>query len=953
VVKAWQRFIWIGIILGVILTTLLPGGVVQALPAFQTLDPNQRAKLLLDRMTPEEKVGQLFVVTFRGKDVTSKDSKILDLISNRHIGGVVLKAANDNFTNAATILEDIFQMDANLQTDRYNASKNSVRNAFGFVYTPQYIPLFIGASQEGDQYPGDQILSGLTPLPSKMALGATWNTANAEQAGKILGQELSNLGINMLLGPSLDLAEGPGTEGYDDLGVQLFGENPYWVGQMGQAYIRGVHEGSSNRMMVIADTFPGIGGADRPPEQEVATVRKTQDQLTQVDLQPFLAVTGRASSADATTDGLLVANVRYQGWQGTIRPGTRPLSFDAAALDQVMSQPDLSRWRQAGGLLMSDNLGSAALQSYYSATGQTFDPRLVASGAFLGGSDLLYVDNLMAQGDPDSYTTLTHILDFFDQKYRADTAFAQRVDLSVQRILAQKYRMYGDFTLDNAIPNISGLSLIGQSSQKSFDLARQAVTLLHPTQSDLSQVLPRPPVLTERLLFLTDVVNIRQCTQCPIQPALAVDAVQNAVMRLYGPKGGGQINAANLMSYSFLDLKYYLDENKDKVPQAFESNLKLADWVVVSLEDLNPARPESQAFQQLLDKHPELLRNKKVVVFAFNSPYFLDATDISMVSAYYALYSLAAPFVEVAARILFQELTPLGALPVSVNGAGYDLSIALSPDPSQVIPLDVDATSLATTTPQATTATVRPGLTITPTPIIISTVKVGDLLPLKTGVIFDRNHNPVPDGTPVFFIFTIPGNDAGLAQQITAVTVGGIARASYHIQSGGSLEVRVTSGTANSSRQLRLNISSTGQVAITVVIPTQQPSTPTITATMTPMPTFTITPTVTPTPAPPARPGAGEWLLSLLIAWGMGGGCFLLGRNTGSLRWGVRWGLLATAGGLLVYTYLAAGFPGGPDLIEKSGPTSLIWLTLVGTLVGWLIGFAWRQSDHGAAGKYK
>jgi beta-N-acetylhexosaminidase len=952
VVKPWQRIIWIGIILGIVLATALPGGVVQAVPPLQASDPVQRARLLLDRMTPEEKVGQLFVVTFRGKDVTSKDSKILDLITNRHIGGVVLKASNDNFTNASTILEDIFQLNSNLQTNRYNASKNSVRNSFGFVYTPQYIPLFIGISQEGDQYPNDQILSGLTPLPSPMAIGATWNTGNAEQAGKILGQELSNLGINMLFGPSLDLAEGPGSEGVDDLGIHLFGENPFWVGQLGQAYIRGLHEGSSSRMMVIAQTFPGIGGADRPPEQEVATVRKTQDQMIQVDLLPFLAVTGKAATAESATDGLMVANVRYQGWQGTIRTNTRPLSFDSASLDQVLSQPDLARWRQAGGLLVSGNLGSAALQSYYSATGQTYDPRLLANSAFLGGSDLLYTDNLIAQGDPDSYTTLTHVLDFFVQKYRQDTAFAQRVDLSVQRILAQKYRMYGDFTLDNAIPNISGLSLIGQSSQRTFALARQSVTLIHPTQAEISQALPRPPSLTERLLFLTDVVSMRQCSQCPSQPALAVDAMQNAVTRLYGPQAGGQINAANLMSYSFLDLKYYLDENKDKIPQGLDNNLKLADWVIIGLEDLNPARPESQAFKQLLDKRPELLRNKKVVVFAFNAPYYLDATDISMVSAYYGLYNLTAPFVEVAARILFQELTPLGTLPVSVSGAGYDLSAVLSPDPNQVIPLDVDTSNpSATSTPLAPTVTLKPGITLTPTPTVIPTIKVGDMLPLRTGIIFDHNHNPVPDGTPVLFIFTVPGNDAGLAQQITATTVGGIARASYRIQSGGSLEVRVTSGPANSSRQLRLNISSTGQVAITAVTPTNPPPSPTVTETVTPTATVTITPTQTPTPAPPARPGANVWLLSLLIAWGMGVGFFFLGRNLGSLRWGVRWGLLAAAGGLLVYTWLAAGLPGGPGLIESSGPASLIWLTLLGSLVGWLVGFTWRQRELGGRKK--
>ncbi len=193
---------------------------------------------------------------------------------------------------------------------------------------------------------------------------------------------------------------------------------------------------------------------------------------------------------------------------------------------------------------------------------------------------------------------------------------------------------------------------------------------------------------------------------------LAVDALQNVVMRLYGPRTGGQINAANLASFSFLDLKYYLDDNKDKIPPNLADSLKLADWVVVALIDRDPTRPESEAFRQLLANRPELLRNKKVVVFAFGSPFTLDATDISKLSAYYALYSKTPPFLEVAARILFQELPPAGALPVSVAGAGYDLAIALSPDPNQVISLEVDLPPSAATTPQGTqTATPNPAVT--------------------------------------------------------------------------------------------------------------------------------------------------------------------------------------------------------------------------------------------------
>ena len=50
-------------------------------------------------------------------------------------------------------------------------------------------------------------------------------------------------------------------------------------------------------MMVIAKHFPGRGDSDRSPEEEVATVRKSLEQLKQVELPPFFAVTNSSDPA--------------------------------------------------------------------------------------------------------------------------------------------------------------------------------------------------------------------------------------------------------------------------------------------------------------------------------------------------------------------------------------------------------------------------------------------------------------------------------------------------------------------------------------------------------------------------------------------------------------------------------------------------------------------------------
>src|SRR5690606_1324428 len=138
--------------------------------------------------------------------------------------------------------------------------------------------------------------------------------------------------------------------------------------------------------------------------------------------------------------------------------------------------------------------------------------------------------------------------------------------------------------------------------------------------------------------------------------------------------------------------------------------------------------------------------NKRVIVFAFGAPYYLDATDISKLTAYYALYSKTDPSVEVAARILFQDLFAAGSgsLPVSVAGVGYDLDIATSPDMNQIITLVIDSPGVP----------VEPDLgTLEPTPAPV--FRVGDTIPLRTGVIYDRNNTPVPDGTTVRFLFSV------------------------------------------------------------------------------------------------------------------------------------------------------------------------------------------------------
>lgn len=882
------------------------------------------AKTLLSTMSPEEKVGQLFMVTFSGTD-TSTESQIHDLIVHRHVGGVMLSAANGNFSLTEETPAEIFATTMSLQKMAIEPEKNG---------EPVHgIPLFLGISQEGDLYPNDQILSGLTAMPDAMAIGATWKPEMARNAGAVVGDELRRLGFNFYLGPSLDVLDNISSSKVDDLGVRSFGGDPFWVGEMGKNYIAGLHEGSNGGMVVISKHFPGRGGSDRPADEEVATVRKSLEQLKQIELAPFFSTTNMKNTPESITDGLSVSHIRYQGFQGNIRATTKPVSFDATALSQLMALPELQPWREAGGLLVSDNLGSPAVRKFFDPTGITFDGRQVARNALLAGNDLLYVNNFVSIGDASGYGTLIKTLDFFVQKFREDPAFAQRVNTSVERILALKYRLYPKFEPAGILLSEDGLADLGKNDQVSFDIAQNAVTLISPSEVDLANVLARPPEMNERMVFFTDVITGKQCEKCGEQVTMGVDSLQRAVLRLYGPQAGGQVSGARMTSYSFADLEQMLigAENTETI----SSEVREADWIVFSFQNISADRPVSQAMKQLLSERQDLVRNKKIVAFAFNAPYYLDSTDISKLTAYYVVYSKIPSFIDVAVRVLFQEVPASGSLPVSVPGIGYDLIKVTIPDSKQIIPLALDLPE-AKITPEA-----KPQASAVPTQIPL--FNVGDNLPLKAGIIVDTNNNPVPDGTVVRFVFTL-GDEKGIVQQVETTTKGGYARTTFRIPNSGLLEIHVVSEPALTSQILRLDVSGNGGAQVTAIAPTLGP-----TDTPEPEPTHQVTPTMAAGGllAESRARSFGGWLAGLIVLIGMIFSSYEIASHKISVRWGVRFALLTAligSFGLVIY-----------GLTPIGKPLPEIWNALVfsgvGCLVGSVCAWVWYMYPRWLSGK--
>jgi beta-N-acetylhexosaminidase len=829
---------------------------------------------LLDSMSVADKVGQLFIVTFQGNDI-SENSDIATLVRDYRVGGVVMLPANGNFRTspvqantgtsgqkvALNTPQQIARLSDQLQalamalprplppppvitgtsTTTATAGATSTITTTGQMTettitqtAPIGVPLLIGLEWTGDDNSAFYGDDGFTPLPSAMAIGATWTPTLAEKVGEVVGQETQAAGVNLLLGPPLDVLDVPRPGGLGDLGIRSFGGDPFWVGQMGRAFIQGVSTGSGGGVFTAATHFPGQGASDRRPEDEVATVQKSVQQLRQIELAPFVTVAGGGKLSDpGTTSIMMTSHIRYRGFQGNIRQLTPPISL-APQLQDLMALKEFADWRSAGGVLMSDALGVPAVRRYYDPQLQKFPHRQVAQDAFLAGNDLLYLSRFALTDEwPDQFAAIKETILFFQSKYLDDSEFRARVDASVSRILQLKMRLYpGDWKAVAKPHDLSALqNTVGLSASVTTAVARAGVSLIYPGRDELADRMPSPPLRDENIVIFTDARQTRDCATCEPRPLIAPTALQDIMLRLYGPSATGQVLPNRIRSLTFADLNRFLQAAPGAEPD-IENAIDNAKWIIFAELDYNPDEAASSAaLHTFLAKRSDSLRDKRLVVMAFDAPYYLDTTEVSKLTAYFGIYGKSAPFLETAVRALFREFNPVGAPPVSVTGINYVLLNQLEPAPGQIISL----------------APVGPGNALNEKS---AAIQVGSSIDLETGIIVDHNGHPVPDGTPVDFHLRYPTEALQLAP-LTDTTVGGQARIKVTLDRAGELWITAQAGEAQDSTRIVLKVGGDkpGSIATVMPTPTAQP-----TPTATPAPTTTPTAIPSPTPAPTPEP---------------------------------------------------------------------------------------------------
>ena len=77
---------------------------------------------------------------------------------------------------------------------------------------------------------------GTTTFPSGVGQAATWDPSLQRRFGEALGQEAYDKGINIMLGPGMNIARIP-TNGRN---FEYMGEDPFLAGKMASAAIRGI-----------------------------------------------------------------------------------------------------------------------------------------------------------------------------------------------------------------------------------------------------------------------------------------------------------------------------------------------------------------------------------------------------------------------------------------------------------------------------------------------------------------------------------------------------------------------------------------------------------------------------------------------------------------------------------------------------------------------------------------
>lgn len=370
---------------GRFLIPLLAGALFAcSLPAQAAETDAVEAKL--SQMTTEEKVAQLFVVTPEqltdGVEVTTSGTTLQEAMNERPVGGIIYDAGN------ITDVAGTYAM-------------TSGANAYSEARIG--LPLFTMLDEEGgevERVAGN--VDGITSLPSMAEVGATGDTAYAQQIGTLMGQYLSLFGFNVDLAPVADVYTNPENT---VVKTRSFGTDPTLVSNMALSFADGLE---SQGVLATYKHFPGHGATAGDTHEGYAYTDKTLEELAASELVPFAA---------AIADGanfIMVGHICLPNVTGDNTPASMSAVITTGLLRNTMGYD---------GIIITDALDMGAITEQYTS-GEA------AVNALLAGADLL----LMPEDFDEAYTTVLSMVE-------SGQIPVERIDASVRRILQVKMSM--------------------------------------------------------------------------------------------------------------------------------------------------------------------------------------------------------------------------------------------------------------------------------------------------------------------------------------------------------------------------------------------------------------------------------------------------------------------------------------------------------------------------------
>ena len=208
----------------------------------------------LEEMTLQEKLGQFLIIGFEEPYLTD-DLKAM--IKEYKFGNFILFKRN---------IVDLKQLEA------------LCREIHEVVMEATGIMPFISIDQEGGTVV--RIMHKAAFYPGSMTLAAT-NPNNAYEVGKLMGNHLLSLGINMNLAPSLDVNNNPKNP---VIGIRSYSDDPTRVSEYGTKIIEGMQESG---LIATAKHFPGHGDVDVDSHLGLPILPYDIKRLEEIELKPF------------------------------------------------------------------------------------------------------------------------------------------------------------------------------------------------------------------------------------------------------------------------------------------------------------------------------------------------------------------------------------------------------------------------------------------------------------------------------------------------------------------------------------------------------------------------------------------------------------------------------------------------------------------------------------------